>query len=243
MQLLYLTPKPPLVPTPPNIKDRPYIGAIFGTNILCFLLHLWLSRPSAGEATRGYLHGGLLIDFIGQKGPTSKMHLLLLDVGIAVLQMVMLAAVTEEKNMESKKKARSHRRSARNGTNETTTTTTNAATEPEPSEPITSTQDHDAEERGQRRSAESAPLLRMRELDSPGASTELLDRLTSGQAITAKFYVFDVVRDEWRAYGELRNASASQEQSVMGVSGAGLAAALARSSSAARLGIRRMASG
>lgn len=240
MQLLYLTPKPPLVPTPPNLKDRPYIGAIFGTNIMCFLLHLWLSRPSAGEATRGYLHGGLLIDFIGQKGPTSKTHLLLLDVAIAVLQMIMLAAVTEEKNMESKKKVRNRRRSARNDTLEAPT---NAAAEPDAATPETSTQDHDAEERGLRRSAESSPLLRIRDLDSPAASTELLDRLTSGQALTTKFYVFDVVRDEWRAYGELRNASASQDQSVMGMSSAGLAAALARSSSAARLGIRRMASG
>ena len=34
---------------------------------MSFLPHLLLSVPSAGEPTQGYLHGGLLLDFIGQR--------------------------------------------------------------------------------------------------------------------------------------------------------------------------------
>src|SRR5438045_4309368 len=33
---------------------------------LGFIPHLLLPVPSAGEPTQGYLHGGLLLDFIGQ---------------------------------------------------------------------------------------------------------------------------------------------------------------------------------
>ena len=74
---------------PPN---RPYVAAIFGSNFLCIILHALSNAPSAGEATRGYLHGGLAMDFIGQKGPTNKTHLIILDLIVVVLQVTHLAA-------------------------------------------------------------------------------------------------------------------------------------------------------
>ncbi|MBE7180933.1 MAG: DSC4 family protein, partial [Terriglobus roseus] len=113
MQLYYLTPKPPMLPTPPSGKDKPYIGAIIGTNLLCLILHLYLAQPAAGEATRGYLHGGLLIDFVGQKGPSSRWLLAALDVAIALLQLVMLAAVVEERELLQHQKRKRGRRRAR----------------------------------------------------------------------------------------------------------------------------------
>jgi hypothetical protein len=42
---------------------------LFGTFVLGFIPHLLFSVPTAGEPTQGYLHGGLLIDFIGQRTP------------------------------------------------------------------------------------------------------------------------------------------------------------------------------
>ena len=45
---------------------------LFGSFVLGLLPHLLFSVPSAGEPTQGYLHGGLLIDFIGQRNPPSK---------------------------------------------------------------------------------------------------------------------------------------------------------------------------
>lgn len=239
-QLLYLSPKPPLIPTPPHIKDRPFIGAVVGVNLFCLILHLYLSRPAAGEATRGYLHGGLMIDFIGQKGPTSKLKLGLLDLFISVLQMIMVALLGEEKRAENKakRKRKSHRERYQNAATSTTTSHTPPSA-PEASAGNDETapptvQDHDAEEQGVRRSLESAPLLRSSnttELDSPAANRELLDRLRSGQAITGKFYVVDAMHDEWRAYGEVNRSDATGAES--------LAAALQRSSSA----LRRMRGG
>lgn len=59
-------------------------------------LHLLFALPEASETMRGYLHGGVLIDFIGQKAPTSKLGLVLLDCLVLVLQCVMCAAWLEK---------------------------------------------------------------------------------------------------------------------------------------------------
>jgi hypothetical protein len=88
--MVLLTPKTGLLPEPP--ANRPALGAILGANLLCVILHLFSSAPSAGEATRGYLHGGFVMDFIGQKGPSSKLHLLVLDFLVILLQVVHLSA-------------------------------------------------------------------------------------------------------------------------------------------------------
>src|SRR5271154_7042735 len=89
---------------------------LFGSFLLGFLPHLLFSAPSAGEPTQGYLHGGLLIDFIGQRkpsqkknvglmvgGPTSRLRLLFVDVVILMLQLTMLAitATTTPKTSET----------------------------------------------------------------------------------------------------------------------------------------------
>lgn len=60
----YLTPKPMGLPMVP--QKRSDIIALFGSGGFCFLWHVIASAPSAGELTNGYLHGGLIIDFIGQ---------------------------------------------------------------------------------------------------------------------------------------------------------------------------------
>ncbi|KAK5131407.1 hypothetical protein LTR08_000943 [Meristemomyces frigidus] len=136
VQFVLLSPKPALFPEPPS--NRPYIGAIFGANLLCLFLHALFAASSAGEATRGYLHGGLAIDFIGQKGPSSKTHLLLLDLLVLVLQLYHLSAhITRQKLRDTDATAVS-----------VTTTSGRSYTAPAPS------QDVDSEERGIRRSDE-----------------------------------------------------------------------------------------
>lgn len=50
---------------------------------------------------RGYLHGGLLTDFVGQLGPTSKFRLGVMDLGIFLLQLTMLWIVVEKKELEA----------------------------------------------------------------------------------------------------------------------------------------------
>ena len=70
---------------------KPFLPALLFSFGVPFLLHLVCHAPAAGEDTRGYLHGGLMIDFIGQKGPTNKWRLATLDLSILLLQLVMLS--------------------------------------------------------------------------------------------------------------------------------------------------------
>ncbi len=102
------------------------------------LLHIFTRRPEAGEAMRGYLHGGVIIDLIGQKGPSSKIHLVLLDIVILALQCFMLA-VNAEKERLSSILAASASRPAASGS---------GSGSEQPRAEIATTQDHDAEERG-----------------------------------------------------------------------------------------------
>ncbi|KAI9836175.1 MAG: hypothetical protein M1837_003439 [Sclerophora amabilis] len=99
VQHLFLTPKPSFIPSLPSASL--YVGAIFSTNIFCFLLHVVYARPEAGDATRGYLHGGILTDFVGTKGPTSKVFLVLLDILILVLQLCMLAVHVDRQGLKA----------------------------------------------------------------------------------------------------------------------------------------------
>ncbi|KAL3463094.1 hypothetical protein BJX64DRAFT_134138 [Aspergillus heterothallicus] len=136
VQLIFFTPKAP--PFDPN-RNQPFIGAIIASNLFCMIFHKFFSQPEAGEATRGYLHGGILIDFIGQKAPVPVTRLLCLDLLVTVLNLVMLGLIIErvkvaEANQPTINPA-------------TTTTTANTTTQPEQTE----TQDHDHEERGVQR--------------------------------------------------------------------------------------------
>lgn len=97
---MFLTPKPSFSNLRTTTKHHPYIGAIFVPNLFCMLIHLVTRRPSAGEVARGYLHGSIIIDFIGQKGPTSKFQLLVLDLLILALQCFMLAVHVEQERLK-----------------------------------------------------------------------------------------------------------------------------------------------
>ena len=222
MQLLYLTPKPAFFPEAP--KNQPYIGAIFGTNLLCLFSHLYYPRPEAGEATRGYMHGGLMIDFVGQLGPSSKLHLFLLDVLILGLQLVMLAVVVERQKLKDG--------------------TTPAARQTSGVQPAEGTQqDHDSEERGVHRDdlspsatdaeaprdvAPEDPLLEHEAPSSNGSAAELLDMLVSGQGIVASLYIFDTVRNQYWAY----------QTSATETSGSGNSSLLNRVAEGRRLSMR-----
>lgn len=154
---MFLTPKLPMLPVPSG--DRPYVGAIFGANILCILMHTILGPPSAGEGTRGYLHGGLAMDFIGQKGPTSRVHLVLLDALVLVLQIVQLSVhILRQKLKEAP------------ATPIAVTTTRGGQYS---AAPVSDGQTMDDEERGVRRSHEED--IEMQNLTTSGAATDSTD--------------------------------------------------------------------
>ncbi|KAF1990493.1 DUF1746-domain-containing protein, partial [Aulographum hederae CBS 113979] len=129
VQLANLSPKPAMFN---QHKHQPYVGTIVLANVFCLVVHVISSRPFAGENARGYLHGSILIDIIGQRGPTSRIHILLLDLLILGLQLVMLTAVLERQKQKHRVSRSSRRRSPQSNDDESQTTS----------------QDHDAEERG-----------------------------------------------------------------------------------------------
>lgn len=136
IQLLFFTPKAGPFAEPP--KGQPYVGAILTSNLACMFLHYISANPTAGESTRGYLHGGLFIDFIGQKGPISRTQLFMNDVLIIILQVIMLGITLENEKTKGLIASNS------------TSSPSAAETPAEPSPP--QLQDHDAEERGVRES-------------------------------------------------------------------------------------------
>jgi hypothetical protein len=175
------------------------------------LLHILASLPRAGEGTRGYLHGGVVVDFVGQKPPTSKSGLLLLDLVILAIQCFMLAVHTEREKL--RKIILPSRRIGGDGADG------NSAT----------TQNYDAEERGvlqdSHDAADETGGIEMRTilqsnghdhrrssqegLNPPGeessrgnGKTDLLDILRSGNAILGDFHVLHAIRtagDDYQA--------------------------------------------
>ncbi|CAN6651691.1 hypothetical protein TRVA0_025S01068 [Trichomonascus vanleenenianus] len=86
IQLSLLSPKFATIPMPfPAHFDKRYIiFTILGYNVLCLLIHS-LSYPP--QATSGhYLHGGLTIEFIGDRELHSRVPLILWDLIVMVLQ-------------------------------------------------------------------------------------------------------------------------------------------------------------
>jgi hypothetical protein len=222
-QMIFLTPKPNFIPPAP--QHRPYIGAIFGPNLVCILLHIFTARSEAGEAMRGYLHGGVIVDLIGQKGPTSKIHLVLLDLLILGLQCFMLAVHVEKERISALLAA--YLLPATSATDQ-------------PRAAVVAAQDHDAEERGIMREVvtdnediELQPLAlrddgpstietegqerneeRERLLAEPPpreGEEDPLDSFWSGTAILADFHVIHNLKRQWADYG---NATESAIQTM-----------------------------
>ncbi|KAF2845338.1 DUF1746-domain-containing protein [Plenodomus tracheiphilus IPT5] len=210
-----LTPIPDTaaVDRPPD-EPKPFLPLLLFSFLVNLFLHLTYPAPSAGEDTRGYLHGGLMIDFIGQQGPTSKWTLGALDVCILFLQLVMVSV--HVKRRELKKKL------AQLSAGSSTTTTTHAATSddsaaaeaaPISSDAAARAQDADDEERGVLRRTDSLSDLGVdpdSEEDAllPSSSehgrADVLDVLTSGQCIIGDFTLIDTLLQENRNYSAYR---------------------------------------
>ena len=204
----FLTPKDGLLLP----AEHPHIYTIFIPSVLCILAHLFFSLPEAGEATRGYLHGGVIIDFIGQQPPTSRLAFLCYDLVILAAQCLMLAVHQER---ETLKKAVSPA---------LRTISLNEGQSGQPEQPpaAQTTQDLDAEERGELRDetylgegggtgmqplsgsgqigrGESASAAADDEqvggtYSSAAASADMLDIISSGNAVLGNFHVIHAVR-------------------------------------------------
>lgn len=178
------------------------------------LLHIFTARPEASEAMRGYLHGGVIIDLIGFKGPTSKLHLLCLDILVLVLQCVMVTVQMELKMMAVVLAA--VRSKSTSGS--------------QPAVQVVPAQDHDAEEQGVVRdrvlnSGDIEMQALSPRIDGPSSHDEagtdtdqdrarlledpppedddqdnILGAMWSGSAIVADFYVISALQKLWTEY-------------------------------------------
>ncbi|KPM45520.1 hypothetical protein AK830_g1062 [Neonectria ditissima] len=207
-QYMYLTPKddsfPFLMPA-----SRMHVMLVVVPNIICMLLHLFCSLPVGPDYHRGYMHGGLVIDFVGQKPPTSRLYYILADVAILAIQCLMLTVHTERERLRLMLKTFRPMGSD--------LATQQAMTVP-------SIEDLDAEERGISRETSSSvttdetndvemqPLRRASDADEaseqPGESeslsrelsteessrSPLSDLLSSGNAILGEYHVIHSIR-------------------------------------------------
>lgn len=206
IQLIFFTPKAsPFDPT----RNQPYIGAIFTSNIFCMIFHAFSTHPEIDETTRGYLHGGLFIDFIGQKGPVSVGRLISFDLLVMVVDFVMLGLVIERvRTVDSTSESRSEE--------------TGAEADAE------AQQDHDSEERGVLRGQNRDDGIELDEFahdehtptqtnksnttDDDDERTNLLaepsnahtkpthplDIFSSGEYMLMDLGLIDTIRDQWR---------------------------------------------
>ncbi len=70
-------------------------------NLISILTHFFNAQPAGSKALRGFLHGGLICDFVGELGPISRTRLLLLDTLIIGLQLGYLAVSYEVEAIKS----------------------------------------------------------------------------------------------------------------------------------------------
>lgn len=215
-----LTPIPDTVTvTRPPDEPKPFLPLLlfsFGVN---FLLHLTYPAPAAGEDTRGYLHGGLMIDFIGQQGPTSKWKLGALDICILFLQLVMVSV--HVKRRELKKKLAKLAAGGGGGASNTTTnratsdsaaTETAAATAAVANANVGRGQDADDEERGVLHrtdtlsdvGAEAGSEDDMLLPESESGHADAMEMLSSGQCVIGEFTLLDTLVEENRNYSAYR---------------------------------------
>jgi hypothetical protein len=218
VQFMFLTLKQP--PFPEHPGNRPVIAPLITSNLICLLFHLFSSAPEAGETTRGYLHGGLAMDFIGQKGPSSKVHLIILDLLVVTLQFTHMAAMMARKR-------------SRNAANVNAPPAVSVNPQPVSSAPPAGVQQQDieSEERGVHR-ADLGTDIEMQTLNASGSTApessasdtlaattaprsdaHIFDAFNSGQIVLADLELWKHMKEQWHMVKDLRaNADTSQYQ-------------------------------
>ncbi|KEY71060.1 hypothetical protein S7711_00884 [Stachybotrys chartarum IBT 7711] len=79
--------------------SRLHIFLILISNLVCLLSHTFGSLPTGHDYHRGYQHGGLIIDFVGQKPPAWRVYYVIVDIVIVLLQCLILSAHTDRENL------------------------------------------------------------------------------------------------------------------------------------------------
>lgn len=95
---MYLTPKDEAFPfsMPPSCSQ---VALIICSNLICISLHMFGSVPTGYDHHRGYQHGGIVVDFIGQKPATHKSYYVVADLLILLIQCLMLSIHAEREKL------------------------------------------------------------------------------------------------------------------------------------------------
>jgi hypothetical protein len=150
------------------------------------------------------MYGGLIMEFIGQQGPTSKLHLVILDLLVLTLQIVHLSTFVLRQRVKD---------------------SLQTAPIPVPGAAAIGRQTLEDEERGIRGSAEQQRTqdIELQALDSSGEAVEagdtaeheallastaaphrtdasIFDAFNSGQIVIADLDIYDTVREQFLAY-------------------------------------------
>jgi hypothetical protein len=201
----------PIGERPPD-EPKPFLPLIlfsFGVN---FLLHQMCLAPSASEDTRGYLHGGLMIDFIGQQGPTSKWKLGALDMCILLLQLIMVSVHVKRRELKKKLAKASAGGTTTNSTEEATSDTADDTAQATAGENAAREQDADDEERGVLHRTDTLSDIgieadeedRLLSSSEDAGQPDALDMLTSGQCAIGDFSLVDTLLQENKNYSAYR---------------------------------------
>lgn len=205
-----LTPAPDPVGERPPDEPKPFMPLVLVPFFANLVLHQLYPAPSAGEDTRGYLHGGLMIDFIGQQGPTSKWKLAALDLCILALQLIMVAVHVKRRELKKKLANISAGTPAANDTDGATSDASDDTAAASATDSAAREQDADDEERGVLRRTDTLSDIGFdpEEEDALLSSTteaghpDALDILTSGTCVIGDFTLLDTL------YYENKNFSA-----------------------------------
>lgn len=220
----FLSPKPDDWPLPlPAIQAQ--VLSVFFPTFICVLAHILESLPFAGETTRGYLHGGVIVDFIGQKPPSTRFTLFAFDILILGLQCLMLSVHEERERLRKIIRPKSRRTRTTTATNQDTTST-DARLSTDASALDSGVNATDRADAGNSDDIELQPLSRQtsavddddeqrpflsRSPTPPTSRITLLDVLNSGNGMIRDFHVMHTIRnatpDFWGTVGHgLRSA-------------------------------------
>ena len=85
-QTLYITSRSPFIS-----PGQSLLSVLFA-NAICIISNLlFRSAQPVDKLTRGYQHGGLLVDFVGELGPVSRLRMICGDILVLLLQLFSLA--------------------------------------------------------------------------------------------------------------------------------------------------------
>ncbi|KAH7073232.1 hypothetical protein FB567DRAFT_454047 [Paraphoma chrysanthemicola] len=215
-----LTPTADPVGERPPDEPKPFLPVVLFAFVANLLLHQLYPAPAAAEDTRGYLHGGLMIDFIGQQGPTSKWTLGALDVCVLCLQLVMVSVHVKRRELKKKLAklsagaASAPPRSEGDDDPAPSEEADSHAAEAQARENAAREQDADDEERGLLRRSDTLSDVGLDPDDdedallssaaTDAAHPDALDILTSGQCVIGDFSLIDTLLQENKNYSAYR---------------------------------------